>query len=175
MKTVLILAFFFCAVVHLFQGVLFPSFTLLAFAPFLAFVSLRSPLKTALWLSLAAGLWVDLFSDDPFALHALNYTLVSAFFYRLRRPFSLEESLSFGLYTSFISATSTLLQLLLLFLFDRRVPISGKWILIDLTAMPAADGIYALLWISGPFYLFQKLRYRWVIYWLKNKKNLSRT
>ncbi|MBS0625344.1 MAG: hypothetical protein JSS32_04770 [Verrucomicrobia bacterium] len=170
------IAFSLCLTIHILQGVLFPAFPLLAFAPFFAFCCLKTTLKSTLWLAASAGLWVDLFSDDPFGLHSVNYTVISALFYPLKRRFSHEEPIHLGLYTSFISAASTLLQLFLLFLFDRRVPISGKWALVDCLGMPIVDGIYALVFLSGPLRLFQWLRYQWVVYWLRRKKkNPSRT
>lgn len=167
-------AFFLCLIVHLFQGVLLPGFPILAFAPFFALCCLRSSLKSTLWLAAAAGAWVDLFSDDPIGLHALNYTVISAIFYHFKRRFSHEDPIHLGIYTSLISAASTLLQLFLLFLFDRRVPVSGKWALADWIGMPIVDGLYALICLAGPLKLFQWLRYEWTVYWLrKTKKNPS--
>lgn len=147
---------------------------LLAFAPFMAMCLLRVSLRASLWLAGVAGLCVDLFSDDPMGLHALNYAGTAGILYGVKKRLSHEEPLHLGLYTGGISFISTLLQLFLLFLFDRRVPFSGKWALVDVFCMPIVDGVYALVWIAAPLLALQRLRYKWDIYWVK-KKNLSRT
>ena len=147
---------------------------LLAFAPFLAMCLLRGSVRGSLWMAAAAGLSVDLFSDDPIGLHTLNYVMTARILYGVKRRLSYEEPLHLGLYSGGISFVSTLMQLFLLFLFDRRVPFSGKWALVDLFCMPIADGVYALVWIAAPLLAVQRLRYKWDIYWVK-KKNLSRT
>jgi cell shape-determining protein MreD len=166
----LTIVFLFCLLVHLFQGVLFPGFSLLSFAPFFAVCCMKTTLKSTLWLAAISGFCVDLLSDDPIGLHALNYTMISSIFYSLRWRFSFEEPVHLGLYTLFISCSSTLLQLVLLFLFDKKVPTGGTWILVDLICMPILDGIYALVFFSGPLLLWQQLRYRWLIYCLRTKK-----
>ncbi|MCC6127640.1 MAG: hypothetical protein IT584_00350 [Chlamydiae bacterium] len=166
------LAFFLCFIAHVLQAVLGVSITLLAFAPFLGVCLMRSPLRSCLWLAAAAGCLVDLFSDDPMGLHALNYVAVSGILYRFRKRFSYDEPLHLGLYTAFISFVSMILQLILLFLFDRRVPLHGKCALVDLLCMQLADGVYGLVWIALPLCMVKRLRYKWMVYCLKNK-NLS--
>ena len=166
----LTIAFLFSLVVHLFQGVLFPGITLLAFAPFFALCCMKTTLKSTLWLAAIAGFCVDILSNDPMGLHALNYTTILVLLYSLRWRFSSEESLHLGLYTILISSISTLLQLVLLFLFDRRVPVSGTWIWVDLICMPLLDGLYALIFFSAPLLLWRQLRYQWLIYRLRTKK-----
>ena len=121
----LAVGFLFCLLVHLFQGVLFPGISLLSFSPFFALCCMKTTLKSTLWLAALAGFCIDLLSDDPMGLHSLNYTMTAAFFYSLRWRFSSEEPLHLGVYTLLISSSSTLLQLILLFLFDRRVPVNG--------------------------------------------------
>jgi len=167
-------AFFLSFIAHILQGVMGVSMALLAFAPFLGVCLMRLRLRSILWFSMLAGCAVDCFSDDPMGLHALNYVVVSGVLYRFRKRFSYEEPLHLALYTALISFVSTILQLLLLFLFDRRVPIHGKWVLIDLFCMPLADGVYGLIWLVFPIWVLQRLRYKWMIYCLKNK-NLSQS
>ena len=128
----------------------------------------------SLWLAGAAGLCVDLFSDDPMGVHAMNYVVVAGAMYGVKRRLSQGEPLHLGLYTVGISGLSTIVQFFLLFLFDRRVPFGGKWALVDLFCMPIVDGVYALIWVAGPLWALKRLRYQWDIYWIK-KKNLSRT
>lgn len=168
-------AFLAGSVALLLQSVLFIPFTLLSFAPYIALVLLSSPLSKTLRFSAIAGSIVDILSDDPLGVHALNYTLTAALLFRFRKHFFYENPLHFSLFTIAISFISTLLQLLLLFLFDRRIPFAGKWILGDLIAMPMADGIYALIWFSAPLAIFNILRRHWSPSWNTLKQSLFRT
>ncbi len=153
----------------IFQGLLVPRLSILAFAPFVGLATLRCELSQALRWSAAAGCMVDLFSDDPMGLHALNYVLMAWLLFRIRTHFSYDQPLHLSLFTGLISAGSTILQLLLLFLFDRRVPFGGKWIFADLIGMPVIDALYAFVWFTAPLALFDKLRRMWVLFWLKRK------
>ena len=147
------------------QGVLAPPMTLLAFAPWIALLSLSSSLEKTLWLSALAGGCVDLLSEDPLGIHALNYCLSAALLFRFRKPFSQENPLHFSLFSSLVSLVSTLIQMFLLFLFDRRIPFAGKWLLGDLIGMPLIDGLYAWIWIFLPSMLYHKLRRHGSVYW----------
>lgn len=156
------------------QSTLYPQLPLLAFSPFLTLVSLRCSVDKALIFSSLAGLIIDLLSNDPFGLHALTYCLATAACYRLKNLFSAEIPIQLALFTALLSAAATLIHILLLFLFDRRVPFCGIWWISDWTLLPIVDAFYALIWFAGPLSMFQTLRRYWVIYWLK-KKNPSLT
>lgn len=156
------------------QGVLLPRLAILAFAPWIALLLLRCSLNKALWLSALAGACIDLISDDPMGLHALNYVLTASLLVRFGKHFLFDQPLHLSLFTGLVSATSTLLQVALLFLFDRRVPFGGRWILADLVGMPVIDALYAFVWFAAPLALFSRLRRYWVHYWLK-RKSLSQT
>ena len=153
----------------LLQGSLLPGLHLIAFAPWIALVSLKCSTPRALWLSAISGALVDLFSDDPMGLHALGYTLSCLLLLRLKKHFLFNNPFHLSLFTFFVSSISTLLQLILLFLFDRRVPFSGRWIFADLVGMPAVDALYAFVWFAAPLALFERLRRIWVVFWLKKK------
>jgi len=170
----LVLAFFLATLALILQGIVLPRIAILAFAPFLALAMMRSERKRALWLSALAGALVDLLSDDPMGLHALNYTIVTWLLIRVKNRFSYDQPFHLSLYTVFVSSLSTALQLMLLFLFDRRVPFDGRWFLADLVGMPVIDGLYAFVWFAAPLSLFDKMKRIWVLFWLK-RKNLSRT
>jgi rod shape-determining protein MreD len=157
------------------QSVLCPHFTLLAFAPWIALVSLSRPFIKTLWLSAAAGAVIDLISDDPMGVHALNYCLTAALLFRYKKHFLHDNPLHLCLYSALVSLSSTLIQIFLLFLFDRRVPFAGKWVLGDLVGMPIADGIYALVWFAAPLILYNKLRRHWSFYWRNIKQSLFPT
>jgi rod shape-determining protein MreD len=171
---VLIIAFIMASLALFLQGILLPRIAILAFAPFLSLVMMRCEMGKALWLSALAGALVDLLSDDPIGLHALNYTLVAAILFRVKNHFSYDQPFHLSIYTAFISSLSTALQLMLLFLFDRRVPFDGRWFFADLVGMPVIDAFYAFVWFAAPLSLFDKLKKMWVLFWLK-RKNLSRT
>ena len=171
----LIFAFALGTIALLFQSALFPHFTLLAYAPWIALATLFCPVPKSLWLSAAAGAAIDLLSDDPIGLHALNYAATAALLFRYRKHFLHDNPLHLGLFTLLVSFTSTLLQLFLLFLFDRRVPFAGEWIFVDLVAMPIADAIYALIWFAAPLVLYTKLRRHGSMYWRHLKANLFPT
>ncbi|HSX10948.1 MAG TPA: rod shape-determining protein MreD [Chlamydiales bacterium] len=165
----LTIAFFLAFTALVLQGVVVPRLALLAFAPFLALVIMKCHHPRALWLSLIAGACVDLVSDDPMGLHALNYTLITALLFQFRKHFLYDHPLHLSLFTGLISVLSTILQLVLLFLFDRRVPFEGKWVFADLIGMPVIDALYAFVWFAAPLSLFEKCRRMWVLFWLKRK------
>jgi rod shape-determining protein MreD len=148
----LIFAFLLATLALILQGILLPKLTILAFAPLIAFVILRSKLIPALFTSLLAGAIVDLFSDDPMGIHALNYVLVTAILSRFRTHLSHDEPLHLTLFSGGVSILSTLIQLFLLFLFDKKVPFDSKWTLLDLTLMPLIDAFYAFVWFAAPLH-----------------------
>jgi cell shape-determining protein MreD len=125
---------------------------------------------------------IDLLSDDPIGVHALNYTITALFLFRFRKYFLYDHPLHLSLFTILVSFCSTLLQLFLLFLFDRRIPFTGQWAFGDLLAMPLADALYALVWFALPLrgYLHicrrpPMLYKKGSIYWLKLKKRFFPT
>lgn len=147
------------------QCVLQPPFALLPMIPWITLVILRSSFSKTACLAALAGALMDLLSEDPMGIHALNYSLTALFLYSLRKHLLYERPLHLSLFTTLFSASSTCLQLFLLFLFDRRVPFSGKWLFVDTIAMPVADGLYALIWFAAPLYLYAKLRKLWSLHW----------
>lgn len=157
----------------LLQCIFLPRIGILAYAPWIALAVLRCPLFGALWRSAAAGAFLDLLSDDPIGLHALNYALTAFLFHRFRSPFSYDQPLHLSLCTALVSASSTLIQLALLFLFDRRVPFGGKWELADFLGMPAIDALYAFVWFAAPLAFFDWLRRYWVVFWIKRKNRFQ--
>ena len=170
----LIFAFLLSSIALILQCVLLPQISILAFSPFLALVILRTTLHKALALSMIAGMLMDLVSNDPIGVHALNYVLVAALFFRVKKHFLHDEPFHLSLFTAIISSSSTIFALGLLFLFDRRVPVEGRWILADFLGMPVIDGLYAFVWFAAPLSLFSKCKKMWELYWLKRQK-ISRT
>lgn len=170
----LICAFLLSSVALILQAILFPHISILAFSPFLALVILRQKLNQALTLSLLAGMIMDLISNDPMGVHALNYVIVTALLFKVRKHFLHDEPFHLSVFTAIVSSVSTVLALVLLFLFDRRVPIEGKWFLEGFVGMPVIDGLYAFVWFAAPLSLFSKITKMWALFWLKQKRH-SRT
>lgn len=156
-KGSLILFFFLALFFSIFQSAIFSKLHLFAFAPFLAILWIRSSFLSSLWGSFFCGFLIDLFSSISMGIFALNYTFISLFLYRFHTHFYDDKPLHLASYTALISSISTLIHPFLLFLFDRSIPISGKWILTDLLLMPLLDGAYAIFWFWCPLILYQKI------------------
>ncbi|MBX7065898.1 MAG: rod shape-determining protein MreD [Parachlamydiales bacterium] len=170
----LILAFLLSTIALIFQSIFLPHISILAFSPFLALALLRGTFHQALWLSCISGCIMDLISNDPMGVHALNYTLVAAILFKTRRHFLYDEPFHLSLLTAFFSFLSTIFQVLILFLFDRRVPVQGRWAIADFFGMPVIDGLYAFVWFAGPLALYSKQKKMWDLFWIKRKR-ASRT
>ncbi len=148
----------------LFGSALIPHVRLLAFSPFLALLYTRSSFLSAIWIASLCGLILDLFSSEfRLGIHALAYCLTTLFLYWQKKHFFEDKPLALSLFTLLISASETIVQLLLICIFDRTLPISSKLLATDLLLMPIADAIYAFLWFSCPMLLylyFQKKGWR---------------
>ncbi len=136
---------------------LFPHIHFHPFAPFQVILAYKVPLKKALFLASVSGLVIDLFSSHLyFGLYALNYCLSLFFLYNQKRHFFEDKPFSIPLFTILISALSTLIELIFLGMAGHQIPLSPKFLAVELCAMPIADGIYAYLWFYLPCraYLF---------------------
>lgn len=154
----LLFPFFLALVVALFGGTVYPHLKLIAFAPFLAFLYSRMSLPQSLWIATLCGLIYDLLSSEfIFGLHAINYSLTTLVCYKQKRHFA-DKALALCLYTLLISTVYSLLQVLLICIFDRGLPLSGKWALTDLLLMPLADSVYAWIWFHCPIRLYLHLK-----------------
>lgn len=143
----------------LFGTVFLPHVRLLAFSPFLALLYNRSRFMAALWIASFCGLTIDLLSSEfRFGIHALNYCLTTFLLYQQKKHFFEDKPLALSLFTILISIVSTVLQLLLISIFDHPLPLSGKLLVTDLLLMPIADAIYAFVWFSCPMMLFAYIK-----------------
>lgn len=170
----LIFAFLLSTIALIFQAIFIPQITILAFSPFLALALLRSSLYQTLWLSVLAGSVMDLMSNDPIGVHALNYVIVSALLFKVKKHFLYDEPFHLSLLTTILSFLSTVFQVFLLFLFDRRVPLQGRWVLADFIGMPVIDGLYAFVWFAASLTAYSKLKKMWDLFWLKRISRTSR-
>lgn len=150
--------FILCFVILLIFPSIIAGVRLLAFVPFLTFVLANNRLPLALWLSLAAGLIVDLYSNSaPLGFFALNYTLSSIIVYRYRVYFSQEKIHIFSLYSVLYSLVSTVLHFILFALIEMHIKLHFFSVITDLFLMPILDGVYALAWVFFPLKVYKKL------------------
>ena len=149
------IGFFLATLMAILQSALFPNIVLLAYAPFIAIVCIYKPLHQALWLSALAGLCSDLLASDPLGIHTLCSTFACALLHRYQRRFFKDQPYQLCFYTALISAVMSPMLLAILFLFDRRAPVAGKSILLDLVGMPLVDAAYAFFWFVGPLLLWE--------------------
>ena len=151
------LYFSFCLAVFatFFGSVFFPSLRLSFFAPFLALSYHASTLSKSLWISLACGLILDLISSEfKFGLYTLTYVLATLILYAQKKHFFEDKPLALSIFTSFIAAVLTILQFVLIHLFDRGISFSTLTLLTDVIFMSALDGLYAFLWFTCPMRLY---------------------
>ena len=144
-KNLLFSLFLWTLFIWISQGALFPEFSLFPWASWLSATLLLTSWTSSLWLAALGGVACDLFSDAPFAIHAIGFTLITALWHRLRRYFLFENLFHWALLSSLLSFSFTALFFILLFLFDKRAIFAGKWFLLDWTIMPLVDGVYTLL------------------------------
>ena len=138
-----------------FGSIFFSNIRLITFAPFLAIAYNRLSFPKTLWLSFGCGLIIDLLSaEQHFGLYALNFVIVSAVLYPQRRHFFEDKSTALSFFTAIIAAVSTILQLVLVHLFDVGMLVSWKTFLSDVVGMSLLDGIYAFLWFTCPMRLY---------------------
>ncbi len=162
----------------LFGTVFLPHIRLMAFSPFLALLYNRASFLPALWIATLSGLIIDLLSSEfRLGIYALNYCLTTILLYKQKRHFFEDKPLAVSLFTFFISIVSTLLQLLLISMFDRALPMSLKLLITDLLIMPLADAVYAFLGLSCPMLLFAYIKKkgwrvfsRQVLSWLRFRR-----
>lgn len=160
MKQKLLLASLFGLFAYLLIHPLFPGCHFFAFSPLVVFYLIHTPLITTLWASVGLGLLADIVSSSHMGVNALNFFLTSFLLYRQRKHFIKDNPYNLSLFTSLYSIVWTILYAVLIFLFDRRILIHGKWLITDLFIMPALDGLYAYICFTLPFALLDKMRAR---------------
>jgi cell shape-determining protein MreD len=112
---------------------------------------------TALWLAALAGTCTDLAASNFPGIYTLTFVCVIAFLCRCRLNFFKDQPLQLCFFTFLISILSTPIYLALLFLFDKRLPITGKWFLFDFFSAPLIDAAYAFFWFTVPLFLWEKI------------------
>ncbi len=172
---ILWIAFALSTLTLLFQSSVIPEFPLQAYAPFqaLLFLHMRSPSR-ALWISAGCGFLCDCLSTDPFGLCTAQAAFAAWLLSRFRIYLSMERWLHITLYAALIAGVSIAFQLTLLFLFDRRAGVSGKWSVGDVVGIFLRNALYTLFWFRVPITLGERL-YKVLIWLVKTKKPLSLT
>ena len=97
---------------------------------------------------------MDLLTDRPFGLYALNLTVVTFLFYRLRIYF-IDKPIGLASYTIILSLATTLFSRILFSLYGKSLPLTFKGVATDFLLMPLADGLYAILCFSLPLILYR--------------------
>jgi len=157
MREHVILSGILASIAYLFFHAFFPHIKLICFAPFLAVLFIQMKATVALWISALTGVFVDLFSSHFFGMYALVFVLACIFLYRQKRFFALNP-LNLAIYTAIISVVITLIEPVLLFLFEKKVTLSWKWFFTDLIIMPTLDGLFAIIWFAYPIKLYDMVK-----------------
>jgi len=163
----LLLAFTSMLVLTLFSLEVSPLFHLIFFAPFLILVYYQKSFSSALMFSFSCGLITDLFTSPlRFGLHALNYTLTTAFIYHQRRNLFADNLFTLPIMTFLFSALSTFLQLILLYLFAKPVTLSFYLLISDFLIMPFIDALFSFCWFIFSGFIFSEFIFG-KKFWLK--------
>jgi rod shape-determining protein MreD len=149
--------FFYSLLQVLIFPMLFPSWHLTFFAPFLIFSYYRSSFLSCLWLSLLCGIIIDILSAAPYlGIHAMNYCVVTWILYQQKQNY-FEDSLStLPLLTAFFAVLSTLIQAVLMYLTNSPIDFSWLWVSSDLIKMSLWDALYAFMWFTVPLSLLPR-------------------
>lgn len=135
----------------LFSQIISPSLRLIFFAPFLIIVYYQKSYLSALNYSLMCGLIIDLFTSPVrFGLTALNYTLTTAFIYRQRKNLFADSLMTLPLMTYFFAVLSSVIQVILLFIFSKPLSLSFSFFFSEILIMPAFDALFAFCWFIVP-------------------------
>jgi hypothetical protein len=122
------------------------------FAPLLIILYYDRDKITALWFSVVCGIILDsLSSQTQFGIFTLNYCLTTLLIYELKPFFFADAITTIPFLTTIFAVTSTILQYILLQIFNISFPITWQWIAIDVIIMPIIDGIYGLVFFALPF------------------------
>jgi len=136
----------------LFIPISMPNVHIATFSPLLTFIYAKTSYPLSLWASLAVGLYFDLMaSKSPLGFYSLSYCIATTLIYRYRRFFLLEKWWIFSLYTAIFSFAATIVQIILLALFNAKVPIHFWMILSDLGLMPILDAVFAFIFFLVPY------------------------
>lgn len=154
-KKSLLIAFLSMLVLTLLMPVLAPNLPVTYFLPFLVIAMYKKPLIPCLWYSLLCGLLLDLFSSHtPLGLFAMNFTLSTWILYRQKQNFFADSVMTLPLMTCFFSILSTLFQVILLSLCEKKLLIDQSFQ--DFLITPLLNATFSFFYFILPFSLFGK-------------------
>jgi rod shape-determining protein MreD len=163
----LVFAFLSTLSLTLFIPALFPSLRLNFFVPFLIILYYQRPFLNCLWFSFLCGMILDLLSSHPrLGVFTVSYCLTTALLFGQRRNFFADSVTTMPIMTYFFCFLSTLLQAVLIYIFDRGLSLSWGWVIADLFLMPVLDACYAFGLFILPSFLFGKPQKRGKEYFL---------
>jgi rod shape-determining protein MreD len=140
---------------------LFSSFHLLFFAPFLVLSFYRSPLPYCLWWALICGFIIDLLSSHMrLGAYAFNYCLTTLCLYRYQLYFFEDRFSTLPVMTFFFSLLSALIHVFFAYLTGLSFILSWSWLANDLFWMPLQNALYAIVAFTLPFELLANRRRR---------------
>jgi rod shape-determining protein MreD len=141
-------SFVICVLSLLFIPAIFPNLQLIFFAPFLVILYYQKNFRTCLWGSLFCGIIVDLLSSEPrLGLYTINYVLVTIMIYSQRYNFFSDSLSTLPLLTFIFAFVSTILEIVILVLFDYPLSLQGTWMMQMLVYKPMLNAWYALFFL----------------------------
>jgi rod shape-determining protein MreD len=147
--------FFYTLALALSLPVFLPHLHLIYFAPFLAASFYRNTKIHSLWLAVLCGSIIDLFSAQTrLGFYALTYFLTVELLYSQQRNFFEDRLSTLPVMTFFFALISTIIQVILLNVFDVGIVLSMEWVKNDLILNPLCDALYAILAFTLPASLF---------------------
>jgi len=164
------LLFIFVLICTLFSSMFFPSCRLFFFPPFIIILFYQKPYTFCLWSALLCGLILDLLSfQTRLGLNALAYCLTTILLYGQTRNFFADRLSTLPIMTFFFSFLCTLLQGLLINIFDKEMIFSWTWLVSDLLIMPLLDALFALMVFNVPMLFFRKRPRRGKDYFMERR------
>lgn len=165
----LTLALIVTLIMTLCSPVLFPSWRLQFFVPFLVILFYQKPYLFCAWSALLCGFGVDLLiSETRIGFQAIAFCFTTCLLYNQRRNFFSDSFSTLPIMTFLFSVTATILQVLLVYIFDHKIAITKEWIWSDIVCMPALDASYAFSFFILPALLFGKPHRRASEYFMEN-------
>lgn len=149
--------FIVASLLALFLPTLFPSMKLGYFFPPIVVTFYQRPLSSALWFSMAAGVFIDLLSDQQrIGLTAAIYILTTLIIYPQRVNFFADKISTLPLMVFFYGFTASSIEAACYSVAFHLSPFSMRWIVTDLVVMPAFDALYGFLLVVFPSLIFSK-------------------
>jgi len=158
-----------CSAAFLLIPAIYPSARLYYFAPFLVTSFYQCGYASSLWCGILCGILVDFFSDLPFGINALAYSLTTFLLFRRRRHFFPDRAMTLSIMTFLFAWVSTVWLWLILYLLGDKSGLTLKTFAGDFGVMPLMDAFYAFIFFTLPVFLFGKPLRRGSDYFLSGR------